>query len=128
MLSQKLTQIAELHLQLEELTSKLAVLENEAKAEVLKLGKSQDVSLDNGRKIRASYSKGRGKYDYVAFIKGVGFYPDDNDADYATLRMNTKEVVDYKSLADDLGWGTLSNEQVKPYYTPGQPTVSFKLV
>ena len=127
MLSQKLTEIAELHLQLEELTNKLAVLENEAKAEVLKLGKSQDVSLDNGRKIRASYSKGRGKYDYVAFIKDTDFDPE-NANDKVLLEANSKVVVDYTALANDLGWKTLSDEQVKPYYTPGQPTVSFKLI
>lgn len=88
-----------------EMREKLDEMERVIQAEVLKLEQTQTVG-----NVRASYSKGRGSYDYERAV---------TDAGIDTTPWE-KVVVDWRTACKE-------NELPVPY-TPGTPSVSVKLI
>lgn len=94
------------------LSAELAMIEAVIKAEVLELQQSQTVG-----NVRASYSQGRGSYNYEALARTQHLDP-------LLIASFAKEVIDWKGVVDCL---QVDEEIRRQYYTPGVPTVSIKL-
>lgn len=116
----------------------LSVLEESIKKEVLSFGKTLDV--DN---VRASYSKGRGSYDYELAGK---------DAPIEVIEKNSSEMINWSTASGSIkieelpphvqtilnenkikytDWKSVCEEagfDMKPYYTAGTPKVTLKLM
>jgi len=107
MLTEKMSQWRELATQIKHLQEKAAALEAEIASEVLTLGKSQQA---NG--VKASYTKGRGSYDYRAAVEK------ENPPNYVMME-HQKITYDYKAICEKL--------ELTPEYTPGTPSVKLSL-
>lgn len=89
---------------------KLDILEAEIKAAVMEVGSTQTVGI-----VRASYSKGVGKYDYALACAGAGL-------DETDLREYAKTTYDFRQAALD------HQINLDQFYKPGEPSVSLKLL
>ena len=84
-------------------------LAEKIKAEVMELGKTQKV-----RGVVATFSNGRGKYDYLAAVEQAAV-PVSVMSKYSTL------VFDYKAICNNEGIA------VDDFYTAGTPSVTLKI-
>lgn len=96
------------------LKEKLDALEAKIIDEVRSLGKTQVVG-----RVTASYSKGKGSYDYHGIAQELTYTQQVELA-------HCKTVYDWKSIAEDSG---MTDEIKEKFYIPpsGLPTVSVKL-
>ena len=104
------SELALLMLTWEEKRKELDKIEDQIKTAVMELGKTQTVG-----NVRATYSKGKGEYDYQRALLDRGL-TDENLSDYAKI------TYDYRKAVMDMGI------EIEPYYTPGKPHVSVKLI
>jgi hypothetical protein len=109
MLTEKMSQWRELATQIKSLQEKAAALEAEIASEVLTLGKSQQA---NG--VKASYTKGRGSYDYKAAVDNIAL-PDE------LYLAHQKISYDYKAMCEAAEIDTAL------YYKAGTPSVKLQL-
>lgn len=111
-----LTQLMEEYERLQAVADEAQAKANEVseriKEIVLKMGKTQK----SGRVI-ASYSKGRGKYDYQSMAAALS--PPDE-----LVEQHTSRVTDWKALCEDI---KVSKEIKTKFYTEGRPSVSVRL-
>jgi len=96
-------------LEWEDLVKKAQALEAEILAEVMKMEKTQTVG-----NVRASYSKGRGSYDYQS--AALQYVPAPRREEYV------KVTYDWKLMCETEG---VKKEQIP--FTPGTPSASLKL-
>lgn len=68
-------------------------------------------------RVTASYSSGRGSYDYEAIAKEIGLAE-------KVLKKFSKLVVNYKQACEDAG---IPKAVLEKHYKPGTPGVSIKL-
>lgn len=104
------SELALLMLTWEEKRKELDKIEDQIKDAVLALGNTQTVG-----NVRATFSKGKGEYDYQRALLDRGL-TDDNLSSYEKI------TYDYRKAVLDLGI------DIDPYYTPGKPYVSVKLL
>ena len=95
-----------------DLQTQADALAEEIKAEVFEL--RQTIKADG---VVATYSKGRGSYDYEALA--MSLEPDD----YIVERYTVKRV-DWRKVVEDIG---ATDDLKAKFYTPGKPYVSLKL-
>ena len=96
----------------EELQKRADELAGAIKEEVLALGKSQ--AFGN---VKATFTKGRGRYNYEAIAQKVG-------APESVVKENSKTVVDWKSVVDAIN---APDDVRQSFYEQGSPSVSLKL-
>lgn len=96
----------------EELKAEVDAIEDEIKAEVLALAKTQKVG-----KVTATYSAGRGSYDYEQMAMRL-------EPEQEVIDKNTKPVTDWRKVCEDAG---ATDELKEKFYKPGTPYVSLKL-
>lgn len=102
----KKRELAEKLLELGDLMRQVEKLQAELEPVILELGKTQVVG-----DVRATYSKGRGKTDYQKAVEDSKIDPTGFE----------KVAYDYKKCCE---YYLIDTEK---YYTPGEPTVCFKL-
>ena len=83
-------------------------LAEQVKAEVLELGKTQ-----SARGVVATFSNGRGSYDYFAAFEKAAIPVD--------MSKYSKTTFDYKAICADKGI------DVSDFYTSGTPSVTLKI-
>jgi hypothetical protein len=88
-------------------------IEAEIQAAVLALGETQEY---NG--VKATYSKGRGRYDYALMAEK-------EKADKKFIDLYTEPVTNWKAVCDAC---ELSDSIKQEYYTPEEPSVKLKIV
>jgi len=98
-----------------ELKAKIIGLENEIKAEVLLLKKTQDVG-----NVRATFAKGRKTYDYESIAKSQAIPP-------GLLEANTQEkiVTDWRNIVKAMN---PDEEIMTQYCKVGKPSVTLKIL
>jgi predicted HNH restriction endonuclease len=116
MLTDKLNKWKEIQLQINHLQEKQATIAAEIQAEVLTLGKTQKA---NG--VRATYTSGRGTYNYQEAVESREVNPDLMLDLLATFE---KVSHDWKKIAEAINLG---DEYLKRFYTPGTPSVKLQL-
>ena len=87
-------------------------LEAQIGREVLELGSSVTVG-----KVHATFTSGRGSYDYEAIAAELG-------APEEVVRRHTKSMVDWRKVVEEIG---APMELRGKYYTPGTPGVALKI-
>ena len=96
----------------EQLRREADVLENEIKDEVLALAKTQKVG-----NVTATFSNGRGSYDYEAMAMKI-------EPDQEIVDRNTKTVTDWRKVCEEAS----APEEIRAlFYKAGTPYVSVKL-
>lgn len=96
-----------------ELQLKVDNLAKEIKAEVMALGRTQNVGS-----VTASYSIGKGKYDYKAMARKL-------EPDQDIIDRNTEMVTAWRSVCNESG---ITDDVKVQFYTPGKPYVGLKLM
>ncbi len=104
-LAEKLNKWAELQAQADALKSEIII-------EVMQL--RQSIKTD---KVIATYSDGRGSFDYESMAMSIE--PEDE-----IIRKHSKTVVDWRKVCEESG---VTDEVKAKFYTPGTPYVSLKI-
>lgn len=104
------SELATKMLEWENIQRQADALKAEITETVLQLGKTQTVG-----NVRATYSNGRGKYDYETACAHYGLTETD-------LLPYSKTVYDYRKAAVEY------QLDVEQFYTPGSPTVTVKIL
>jgi len=106
------SELAAKMLEWEQKKEELIVIEDEIKASVMAMEKTQTVG-----NVRASYSKGKGKTDYAKAW------------DHSGVRIPYEDFESYQTISTD--WKALCVDQEIPtdnHYTPGKPYVTVTLL
>ena len=115
------SELAELMLEWEKVKRQLDEIEEGIKAEVLKLGVSQQVG-----NVRATYSAGRKRYDYEDAVNHTwNVAKEEGNTEIENLfpilmNRNARTVYDYRTICQEAGIENVP-------FTQGEPSVSIKL-
>ena len=105
------SELAHAMLEWEQKREELDELESKIKATVMRMEKTQTVG-----RVKAQYTKGRGKYDYA----GAGEQVEKGIVDKYTEIVPETTKTDWRAVCKEAG--------VEVPYTPGTPSVSLKVV